>query len=82
MGILLLMPNPPITPAWLSLPAASTYSGLSVRLLQDLIRRNLIVSSAVKQPGAKRGRRLISRSSLDEWIERGIGGTCELPFTG
>ena len=71
-----------IEPAWLSLPAASTYSGLSVRLLQDLIRRKLIVSSAVKQPGAKRGRRLISRSSLDEWIERGIGGTCELPFTG
>jgi hypothetical protein len=70
----------PIQPAWLTYNDASRYSGLSVRLLQDLVRRHLIVSSAVIQPGARRGRRLISRASLDEWIEQGIGGASQVQF--
>ena len=66
-------------PTWLTINGAARYSGLSGRLLQEAIRENLVVSSLVTRPGAKRGRRLINRESLDAWIEAGIGSKSDLP---
>jgi hypothetical protein len=63
---------------WGQYPDAKLHSGLSKRLLQDLVRSNLIRSSVVRKPGSKRGVRLIDMQSLDEFIERGIGGKTEL----
>jgi len=69
-----------VQPAWYTLKAAAIYSGLSTRLLEDLVREKLIVSSSVIKPGATRGRRLVSRVSLDAWIEQGIGNTNDVTF--
>ncbi|HEY1122256.1 MAG TPA: hypothetical protein VGE67_11680 [Haloferula sp.] len=62
-----------IAPRWLTFKGASLYSGLSVRLLQDHVKAGRIIASNVTAPGATRGRRLLSRESLDELIEEGIG---------
>jgi hypothetical protein len=62
-----------ITPRWLSYKGASHYSGLSIRVLQDHVKGGRIVASNVIAPGATRGRRVISRESLDQFIEQGIG---------
>ena len=70
--------NNSIQARWLTLQDASTYCGLSVRLLQDHIRNGLVVASNVIAPGATRGRRLICRESLDAFIEEGIGKVSEL----
>ncbi len=58
-------------PRWLNLKAASRYSGLSLRLLQDYVRLGFVVSYLAKRPGAARGRRLIDRLSLDRFIQTG-----------
>jgi len=62
-----------IAPRWLTIKGASQYSGLSVRLLQDHVKAGRIIASNVTAPGATRGRRLLSRESLDHLIEEGIG---------
>lgn len=38
----------------------------------------LIRSSVVRKPGSRRGVRLLDLQSLDEFIERGVGGKNEL----
>ncbi|RYD71423.1 MAG: hypothetical protein EOP84_24900 [Verrucomicrobiaceae bacterium] len=60
-------------PRWGTYKQASKHSGLSVRHLQNLVREDLIRSSVVTKPGAKRGVRLLDLRSLDEFIEAGVG---------
>jgi hypothetical protein len=67
-----------VTPRWGTYKQASRHSGLSIRLLQDFVRLNLIRSSVVTKPGAKRGTRLVDLPSLDGYIEAGIGKITEL----
>jgi hypothetical protein len=62
-----------IAPAWLTFEGGSQYSGLSSRTLQNYAAANNIRTSNVIAPGATRGRRLIDRKSLDEFIEAGVG---------
>jgi len=66
------------TPRWGNYQQARHYTGLSVRLLQDFVKAGLIRSALVKKPGTQRGVRLIDLRSLDEFIERGVGGKVEL----
>ena len=61
-----------ITPRWLTLQGANTYSGLTIRTLQNHITAGHIVSANVVAPGNSRGRRLIDRASLDAFIEEGL----------
>lgn len=65
---------------WGTYQDARRHSGLSIRLLQDYVRANLVRSSLVRKPGAKRGVRLLDLASLDEFIERGVGASCQLAF--
>jgi len=67
-----------ITPHWLTYQQAKIYSGLGTRVLENHVRAGYIRSSNVCAPGATRGRRLLSRFSLDSFIEAGIGGKTEL----
>lgn len=67
-----------IRPRWGKKPQAARYSGLSVRLLDDLVSRGHVRSSLVRQPGCKRGTRLIDFDSLDAFIEAGIGDKVDL----
>ena len=66
------------TPRWGNYSQSRRYSGLSARLLQDYVKAGLIRSSLVQKPGTQRGVRLIDLRSLDEFIERGVGGKVEL----
>lgn len=61
-----------ILPRWLTLEGASTYSGLTIRTLQNYITAGHIVSANVVAPGNSRGRRLLDRASLDAFIEEGL----------
>lgn len=62
-----------ITPKYLSIRGAQTYSGLGNPYLEKHVRNGNIDSVLVKEsPDAKRGKRLIIRESLDAWIEKGI----------
>lgn len=65
--------KPNTTPRWGNYKQARIYSGLSIRLLQDFVSSNLIRSSVVLKPGAKRGVRLIDLESLDDLIIAGVG---------
>jgi hypothetical protein len=67
-----------IVPRWLTLKGAAIYSGLSERTIANYIKADLVVSSNVVMPGNSRGRRLIERTSLDAFIERGIGGKSDI----
>lgn len=67
-----------IRPRWGKKTMAARYSGLSVRLLDDLVARGIVRSSLVRQPGCKRGVRLIDLESLDAYIENGIGQKVDL----
>jgi len=53
--------------------AAADYSGLSRSLIYCHLDVGNLISSTVKLPGRKRGRRLIQRLSLDRLIDAGIG---------
>ena|ERR1035437_3813740 len=63
-----------VPPIWFSVTSAARYSGLSRALIYEHIRDEMLVSSTVKRPGRRRGRRLVERASLDRLIEAGIGG--------
>lgn len=63
-----------IRAGWLTLQAAATYSGLSLRLIQDYVKDGLVVASHVTKPGASRGRTLVELASLERFIREGIGG--------
>lgn len=67
-----------ITPRWLGIAQAVTYSGLGERVLQNHIKNGFIRSSHACAPGSSRGRRLIDRESLDAFIEAGVGKVTEL----
>lgn len=67
-----------IEPRWLTYKQASLYSSLSVRLLQNYTKDGHIRTSNIIAPGATRGRRLISRESLDSLIEAGIDRVANL----
>lgn len=67
-----------VKPRWGKKPMAARYSGLSVRLIDDLVARDIVRSSLVRQPGCARGVRLIDLDSLDDYIEAGIGQKVEL----
>lgn len=62
----------PVEAKWMNYQVAAHYSGLSAALIEDLALSGEIVSSNVIRAGATRGRRLISRESLDAFIEAGI----------
>ena len=61
-----------ITRRWLTYQHAEIYSGIGARTLQSHVKAGLIRSSNACAPGASRGRRLIDRQSLDDFIERGV----------
>jgi hypothetical protein len=65
-------------PRWGKRSAASHRSGLSIRLIDDLVARSIIRSSLVRQPGRERGVRLIDLDSLDAYIEAGVGQVTDL----
>ena len=67
-----------LRPRWGKKTMAARYSGLSTRLLDDLVARDIVRSSLVRQPGCARGVRLIDLDSLDYYIERGIGQKTDL----
>lgn len=67
-----------LRPRWGKKNMAARYSGLSVRLLDDLVARDIVRSSLVRQPGCARGVRLIDLDSLDLYIEAGIGQKTDL----
>ena len=67
-----------LRPRWGKKNIAARYSGLSVRLLDDLVARDIVRSSLVRQPGCARGVRLIDLNSLDDYIEQGIGQKADL----
>jgi hypothetical protein len=58
-----------LQPRWLSYQGASDYCSLSARDIQELVKLKLVRSKNVLKPGAERGRRVIDRLSLDEYIE-------------
>lgn len=72
------MPITSIKPRWASYPDAANYSGLSTRLLEELVKDELIESSLVCRPGRARGVRLLNLRSLDSYIESGIGGKSDM----
>jgi len=73
--------NTCIKARWATIPGASRYSGLGVRVIENAAASGVLRSSLVRSfPGAKRGRRLIDIRSLEAWIEAGIGCKAELPF--
>jgi hypothetical protein len=67
-----------IKPRWATYPEASKYSGLSTRLLEELVKDQLITSSLVRRPGCARGMRILDLRSLDSYIEKGIGGKSDM----
>ena len=65
-------PSEQITRRWLTYQQAEIYSGIGSRTLQNHVRAGFIRSSNACAPGSTRGRRLIDRRSLDEFIEAGV----------
>ena len=57
---------------WISFQAASPYTGVSVRTLQNWDKAGHLRVANVT-PAGTRGRRLIDRASLDQFIESFIG---------
>lgn len=62
----------PVEAKWMNYQVAAHYSGLSAALIEDLALSGEIVTANVVRTGATRGRRLVSRESLDAFIEAGI----------
>ncbi len=61
-----------ITRRWLTYQQAEIYSGIGQRTIQSHVKAGYIRSSNCCAPGASRGRRLIDRQSLDDFIEVGV----------
>jgi len=70
----MMKPQHHITPQWLTMEGACKDSGLSDGTLRAYIRGGHVVSAMVVLPGNHRGRRLISRPSLDAFIESYVVG--------
>ena len=62
-----------MSPRWLSLEAASNYSGVSKRLVEIWRDKGFIKSANITMPGATRGRRVFDRLSIDSYIEAFVG---------
>ena len=67
-----------IKPRWATYPDAARFSGLSTRLLEDLVKEGLVISSLARRPGRARGIRLLDLRSLQGYIESGIGGKTDM----
>jgi hypothetical protein len=67
-------------PKWLTYQTAPRYCGLCARTLQNYEKAGLIRVANVIMPGSKRGRKLIDRESLDEFIEANIGKKTMVPI--
>jgi hypothetical protein len=63
------MQNHLIPPRWGTYAVASRFSGLSTRLLEDLVKDELVISSLARRPGRSRGIRLIDLESLQNYIQ-------------
>jgi hypothetical protein len=63
---------------WATYLQSSKYSGLSTRLLEELVKDCVINSSLARRPGRARGIRLIDLRSLDTYIETGIGAKTDM----
>lgn len=72
------MQNHLIPPRWGTYAVASRFSGLSTRLLEDLVKDELVISSLARRPGRSRGIRLIDLESLQNYIQSGIGGKTDM----
>jgi hypothetical protein len=73
------MKNLQIKPEWLTYPGAEVYTGLSGRTIERRVADKTLVATYIRPLGAKRGRRLISRESIDKWLESGIGESQAIP---
>ena len=62
-----------IDPEWLTARDAAKYAGVCVRTIQNYILSGAVRSTSVVIPGNTRGRRLVHRPSLDQFIEQGVG---------
>jgi len=60
-------------PRTLTFQQAKYYSGLSIGTLENYERAGLIIVANVIIPGAKRGRKLIDRESLDRLVDESVG---------
>lgn len=60
--------NAALKPEWMRLPAAVAYSGIGRSSLYALIGENRIRSAVVKKRGNIMGIRLVSVSSLDDYL--------------
>jgi hypothetical protein len=58
-----------LTPKYLQVASATSYSGLSRAKLYELMAEGQIRSISVRQKGRIRGRRLISVESLDAFLK-------------
>lgn len=72
--------TPTMPPRWLTYRAAAQYCGLSSRTLLNYELRGLIKVANLIQPGSRRGRKLVDRTSLDELIESSIGQKTLVPI--
>ena len=61
-------------PVWLRVPEAVRLFGLSRSLLYEMIKARTIKSVCIRKREAKLGVRLISFSSLNDFIERAADG--------
>ena len=60
----------PIEPRWLSVAQAASYTSLSERYIRQLIKEKELESFLLKRDGKNGGRRLISRESIDSFLDR------------
>ena len=73
------MKDQSIEPAWFTLQGAEVYSSLNYRTIRNAVKAGLIETALARMPGAKKGRRLVSKASMDFWIASGIGDRSDLP---
>lgn len=72
-GTVIQTQAPAIVPRFMGYKQAAIYSGLGERVLQLYVAAGHIRASHCRAPGNSRGRTLLDRASIDEFIERGIG---------
>jgi predicted DNA-binding transcriptional regulator AlpA len=68
-------PQPPLPREWLRVNEACDYSRLSKPKMYELMKRGLIKSAELREPGKIKGSRLISFSSLKDFLEACTNGT-------
>lgn len=73
-GFAEVLRNAPLSPhpKWMNIAVAAAWSGLSVRLIEELCSTREVVSSNVVRDGNTRGKRLVLVESLDSFIQAGV----------